>query len=83
MNDNFDKLLNAGRLEEAEAVLGDADDAQTLYRRGRLAWKRGDKGAAISFYEQSSALDPDGPASLALEQARSIMNFYNRDLYNP
>ena len=50
---------------------------------GRIAWKRGQRSRAITFYEESAALNPDGYAATALEQARAIMAFYNKDLYNP
>ena len=44
-------LVLQGRLEEAEAVLGDADDeaAETLLARARLALARGDSGAAATL----------------------------------
>ena len=49
----------------------------------RIAWKKGDKTAALACYERGADLDPDGPAAIALEQARDIMDFFNKDLYNP
>ena len=33
--------------------------------------------------EESAEIEPDGEAATALEQARAIMAFYNKDLYNP
>lgn len=43
----------------------------------------GRKGDAISAYEASVALDSTGCASIALDQARSVMNFFHHDLLNP
>ena len=78
------KLIEANSLDEAsEALKALTPDAESLYLQGRVAWKRGRKGEAISFYEQSEAIDPDGPASVALEQAREVMDFFNKDLLNP
>ena len=76
-------LFDANRLDEAMALLGSADDARALYMKGRIAWKQGRRSDAISLYGRASALDPSGPAAVALEQARQIMDFYNKDLYNP
>ena len=88
--------IAANRLEQAEKELlacleagsdkakGEKESrAECLYLLGRIAWKRGDKGAAISRYEQAVAIDPESDAAVALEQARQIMNFYHKDLYNP
>lgn len=81
---HIEQLFAANRLDEADAILASAgDEAWALYMRGRIAWKRGDKATAISFYERAAALDPASDAAVALEQAREIMTFYNKDLYNP
>ncbi len=48
-----------------------------------LYWKLGRRGAAMSDYAAAAAIDPASPAAAALEQARSIMDFYDRNLYNP
>lgn len=73
----------AARSSEPPQDDGSAVDADAEYLRGRIAWRRGDKAAAISAYEKAAAADPEGPAPIALDQARQIMNFYHRDLYNP
>ena len=81
---HIEQLFNTNRLDEAESLLSPAsDDAWTLYMLGRIAWKRGDKSAAISLYERAEAIDPASEAAVALEQARDVMSFYNKDLYNP
>ncbi len=54
-----------------------------LFRRGRLRWKAGDRGGAMSDYAKAAELAPGCGASEALEQSREIMAFYHRDLYNP
>ena len=77
------KLYDANLLDEAEAAIGISDDAWAMYMRGRIAWRRGRRGDAISLYEKALALDPGSEAAVALEQARSVMNFYNKDLLNP
>ncbi len=42
-------LVLQGRLEEAESVLGEDEDAETLVARARLALARGEAGVAASF----------------------------------
>lgn len=71
------------RLDEVLLLLESADDAWSLYMKGRVAWKQGRRSDAMGFYARSSTLDPSGPATVALDQARKIMDFYNKDMYNP
>lgn len=83
--DKVKEYFEANRLDEAVALLSSMDesDAWVLFMRGRIAWKRGDKAGAISLYEQAVDVDPASEAAVALEQARNIMNFFNKDLFNP
>ena len=73
----------ACELLEAMTDGTDSDMAMRHYLLGRMAWKRGHKTDAINHYEQAVAFDPSSDAAVALEQAREIMNFFNKDLYNP
>ncbi len=57
--------------------------AAELYRHGAELWRRGDRAGAIAAYTESAALDPTGPGATALEMTRSIMDFYDTNLYNP
>lgn len=83
--DKINAMIRSGRTAEAAALLaGPADrDAWAAYMLGRIAWKEGRKAEAISLYEHAVALDPASDAAVALEQAREVMQFYNKDLYNP
>ncbi|GFI13179.1 hypothetical protein IMSAGC008_00707 [Muribaculaceae bacterium] len=84
MKTEIDALFASNRLDEAEqALLAMPADAYTLYMRGRIAWKRGMRREAITLYEESAEIEPEGEAATALEQAHAIMAFYNKDLYNP
>ena len=38
---------------------------------------------ALNNYMEAIALDPDSPAVQAKEMLESILNFYNKDAYNP
>lgn len=57
--------------------------AEDEFRAGQAAWHAGDMATAISHYEKAAALDPEGPAAVALDYARDIINFYNTDQFNP
>ncbi|MDE5661765.1 MAG: tetratricopeptide repeat protein [Muribaculaceae bacterium] len=80
------KLFDTNGLDRAEALLtpeAAQGDAWALYMLGRISWKRGDKAGAITLFTQAVAIDPASEAAVALEQARTIMDFFNKDLYNP
>lgn len=72
-----------GCIEAIDREISENPGADAFYRRGRLYWKLGRNGEAISDYERASALDPGSPAVEALKLARDVMDFYNTDLYNP
>lgn len=66
-----------------DRLIDEQESADALYLRGRLNWKLGRKGEAISDYSAAVALDPHSPAAAALDMARQVMDFFNPDLYNP
>lgn len=55
-------LLNAGKPEEADALLGQQPDLETdpelIYLRGMAAWKRGWLDEAAKAVKQAAALEP-------------------------
>lgn len=59
------------------------DNSELLFERGKLQWKQGRKKEAMSDYAAAAQIDPESPAVTALEMARNVMDFYNRDMYNP
>ena len=77
-------LFDANRLDAATALLqASPDDAWAQYMLGRIAWKQGRRADAIECYERAAASDVASEAAVALEQAREVMDFFNKDLYNP
>ena len=38
---------------------------------------------ALANYMEAIELDPDSPAVIAKEMLENILNFYNKDAYNP
>lgn len=59
------------------------DRAVELYRLGSESWKNGDRGKAMSLYAESAQLDPEGPGATALQMSKDIMNFYDKNQFNP
>lgn len=85
---NIRSLINANRLDEAlaeadSAVERDPADAGALFIRGRIYWKKGLRREAVNDYTAAAAIDPDGPAAIALAQVREINDFFNPDIFNP
>lgn len=87
MTENNEKNSVEARIEVLTDALAAAPDdaalADVYYRRGRLFWKLGEKGRAMSDYGRAAALDGDSPAVEALKLCGSVMDFYNTDIYNP
>lgn len=57
--------------------------AQELYRQGNEHRRKGDFQRAINCYIEAASLDPDSPAAEAKRMLDDILNFYNKDAYNP
>ena len=74
----------SARLEALdERLAADANDEEALIERGRLYWALGMRGAAISDYLAARKINPDGKATQLLKATYEILDFYNKDLYNP
>lgn len=58
-------------------------DSQEYYRQGNECRRRGGFGDAINCYIKAIELDPDSPAVEAKSMLEDILNFYNKDAYNP
>ena len=81
-------LIKENKLTEALVELNamidrEPDNAEALFERGRIYWRLGERSKAMSDYCRADALEPGGPASVALDQARQIEAFFNPDLLNP
>lgn len=56
---------------------------QALTERGMLHWRAGHRALAINDYNAALRLNPNGAALQLRTQAYEILDFYNKDLYNP
>lgn len=71
-------------LERLDGLIEKAPSGRLYLQRGMLLWRMQRHAAAMADYERAVSLDgPDSEASAALDMARSVMNFFNKDLYNP
>lgn len=58
------------------------DDA-ALTLRGMKYWSLGERANAINDYLAAIKINPDSPAKMAMKATYDILDFYNKDLYNP
>lgn len=74
----------AGRLDAlGTRIEADPNDEDALIERGRLYWALGRRSDAIGDYLEAQRLNPNGKATQLLKATYEILDFYNKDLYNP
>ncbi len=86
--DKIDKLVSENNIQGALTLInqmidGNPESDELYFRRGKLYWRMGDRSAAMGDYAKAQSINPDSPASKALEMAYDVANFFNPDLYNP
>jgi tetratricopeptide (TPR) repeat protein len=54
-----------------------------LYEQGNAHRKQGQWDEAINCYLEAMEINPESPAATAYEMLMNILNFYNKDAYNP
>lgn len=83
--ESVNSLLQSGHPEQALRQFDGATglSAQEYFLRGKTYWRLGRHREAMNDYHASADMDPEGPASKALEQAYAVMSFFNPDLLNP
>lgn len=57
--------------------------AEEWYKKGNEYRRQGNFQEAINSYLEAIALDPQSPAVEAKQMLDDILNFYNKDAYNP
>ena len=75
---------SVARLRSLDArIAADGSDEEALIERGRLYWAFGRRGEAIGDYLAAQRLNPSGKATQLLKATYAILDYYNKDLYNP
>ena len=72
----------ANEIVESKTVTQDTL-ANALYLRGNAYRQQGNVRMALNSYLESMELDPDGPAAEAYRHIQELLDFYNKDYYNP
>ena len=57
--------------------------AEEYYQLGNEYRQQGNWQEAINHYMEAIELDPDSPAVEANQMLEDILNYYNKDMYNP
>ena len=57
--------------------------AEEWYKKGNDYRRKSDWQHAIDCYMEAIDLDPESPAVEAKKMLEDILNFYNKDAYNP
>ena len=57
--------------------------ANAYYLRGNAYRQNGNVRMALNSYLEAMELDPDGPAAEAYRHIQELLDFYNKDYYNP
>lgn len=58
-------------------------DDEALTERGMVHFGRGERALAINDYLEALRINPESNAKIALKAANDILDYYNKDLYNP
>lgn len=66
-----------------EYIAANPGDDEALTLRGMRYWSRGDRASAINDYLAAIRINPDSRARMALKATNEILDYYNKDLYNP
>ncbi len=67
----------------SDRLAAEGHDEAALLERGRLYWALGKRSEAINDYLAAQRINPDGNAKELLKATYEILNYYNKDLYNP
>lgn len=59
------------------------EDDEAYTERGLKYWSINKRKEAINDYLTALKINPESKAKMALEYANSILDYYNKDLYNP
>lgn len=77
------EALNAANEIVAEKGVTRETLANAYYLRGNAYRQQGNVRMALNSYLESMELDPDGPAAEAYRHIQELLDFYNKDYYNP
>lgn len=88
MEDNIRAKVKGLAAEEAIEILtahlsSHPDDEEALTLRGIKYWSAGRRSLAMADYLAAIRINPESRAREALKAATEILDYRNKDLYNP
>ncbi|MDH6306466.1 cytochrome c-type biogenesis protein CcmH/NrfG [Parabacteroides sp. PF5-5] len=86
--DNIKQLIYEGKLEEAirqlDAYIAEHPEAdEAWYLRGNAYRKTEDFQQALNSYLKAMEINPDSPAADAYQILTKILDYRNKEVYNP
>lgn len=83
-----EQIKHASSQEEAISILTDylalhPESDEVLTMRGMKYWGAGRRADALNDYLEAIRLNPQSRARLALKASQEILDYRNKDLYNP
>jgi len=66
-----------------ELIDANPEDEAAIIERGKLYWRINDRAHCITDYNRAAELNPHGDAPNLLRMTYDILDFYNKDLFNP
>lgn len=67
----------------SEYIVENPEDDEARTVRGMRYWSLGKHAKAIEDYLAAIRINPDSRAKMALKATNDILDYYNKDLYNP
>lgn len=88
MDEKLRQEIKAAPFEEAVNILTNyisqhPDDDEAYTMRGMRYWGAGKRSLAIKDYLAAVRINPSSRATEALKAANEILDYRNKDLYNP
>lgn len=86
--ENIKKLIYDGDTKEAirqldSLIAKNQSSDEAWFLRGNAYRKEGDMRQALNSYLKAIELNPDSPAHEAHNMLMKILDYYNKDTYNP
>lgn len=82
--ERINSLSNEEAIKELDTyIAGAPNDEEALTLRGMKHWGAGHRSLAINDYLAAIRINPQSRAKEALKVANEILDYRNKDLYNP
>lgn len=84
LKEKISSLSNGDAIEQLDIYISSNPESEEAYTlRGMKHWGCGHRSLAINDYLTAIRINPDSKARQALKVANEILDYRNKDLYNP